>query len=117
MQGGAIMGKALIQLSQAQRQELEQARKHHAKAYLREKCAALLKIAAGYSRREVAATGLNNAHAPDTLSDWIAAYQQAGLAGLLVHKGRGRKPAFSPSLPYSGASQGATRRDDPSGST
>ncbi len=31
------------------------------------------------------------------MSDWIDRYQSEGLAGLVVRKGRGRKPAFSPS--------------------
>jgi hypothetical protein len=57
---------------------------------------------------------LNHRHAPDTLSDWIAAYRYKGLAGLLVHPGRGRKPAFSPSLPLTGTGQGATHRDSAS---
>ena len=110
------MGKALVAWSQAQHKELQEARKHHPKPYVREKCAALLKVAAGRSCREVAWSGLNNVHAPDTLSDWIAAYQHQGLAGLVVGQGRGRKPAFSPCLPHSRAGKRATGGDDPSGS-
>jgi len=105
------MDRPLVQLSEAQRAELQEACKHHAKPYVREKCAAILKIARGRSCREVGRTGLINPHTPDTLSDWIAIYQHEGLAGLLVHKGRGRKPAFFPSLPAPGAGQGATGGD------
>jgi hypothetical protein len=110
------MGKALVEWSEQQRAQLQSACKHHAKPYVREKCAALLKVAIGRSCQEVARTGLLNRHAPDTLSDWIASYQQEGLDGLLVHKGRGRKPAFSPSRPDTGAGQGATYRGGASGS-
>jgi transposase len=88
----------LITLSDIQRAELEDACKHHPKPYLREKCAAVLKVAQGASCRDVAASGLLLRHAPDSVSDWIAAYTRHGLDGLLVQKGRGRKPAFSPSV-------------------
>jgi transposase len=88
---------ALITLSDEQRAELEHARKHHVKPYVREKCAAIIKVADGRSCREVAKSGLVNAHALDTITDWIKAYAEHGLEALVVHPGRGRKPAFSPS--------------------
>jgi transposase len=85
-----------VELSAAQEQELRWARDHHPKASVRSKCAAILKVAAGTSTRQVAAKGLLKPVAEETVSDWIDRYQSEGLAGLLVRKGRGRKPAFSP---------------------
>jgi transposase len=91
------MAQALhVELSAAQEQELRWARDHHPKAYVRSKCAGILKVAAGNSARQVAAAGLLKPVAEETVSDWIARYQNEGLAGLVVRKGRGRKPAFSP---------------------
>lgn len=85
-----------VTLQPAQEQELTWARKHHAKAYVRERAAAILKVAAGTSMRQVAANGLLHARTEEAVSEWIDRYLADGLSGLLVRKGRGRKPAFSP---------------------
>jgi transposase len=90
-----------VELSTVQRQELEQARNHHPLAYVREKAAAILKVANGESGRAVALHGLLRHRRPYTVYDWIARYQAEGLEGLKVKAGRGRKPAFSPSAPGS----------------
>jgi transposase len=66
---------------------------------LRERAAALLKIAQGASGLATARHGLLRARGPDTLYAWVARYQADGVAGLAIKPGRGRKPAFSPSLP------------------
>jgi len=86
-----------VTLSQHQSAELIKTRDHHALAYLRERAAAILKVAGGQPVRAVAASGLYKPRRRETVSDWITRYQQEGLDGLLVRKGRGRKPAFSPS--------------------
>lgn len=78
--------------------ELEQLRKHALKPYLRERAAAILKIAQGNSGRQTALHGLLKRHAPDTIYDWVRQYLAEGKAGLEIKAGRGRKPAFSPSL-------------------
>ena len=101
------MTTPLLTLSDTQRAQLQDACQHHPKAYVREKCAALLKMAQGRACAEVARQGLLTRHAPDTLADWRCRYQQEGITGLLVHTGRGRKPAFSPSRPHPGAGEGA----------
>lgn len=86
-----------LTLNEAQRSELRQTRDHAAKPYLRERAAVLLKIAHGCTLQEAArAAGLKRHH-PDTIGSWVHRYQQAGLAGLRIRPGRGRKPAFSPS--------------------
>jgi len=86
-----------IEVSEQQTQELGHARDPHAKAYLRVKAAAILKVAAGMSRRAVARQGLLKPVAEETVSRGVQTYLSEGLGGLLVKKGRGRKPAFSPS--------------------
>lgn len=91
------MGRSPLSLSAAQISELVALRDHHAKAYMREQAAAILKVAAGASRRQVALTGLHKARLPATVGTWVRRYQEQGVAGLLVQAGRGRPPAFSPS--------------------
>ena len=88
-----------IELSSEQKAELEQARDKHPKAYIRERCAAILKIATGQSAHQVALVGLYKKRTPDTVYNWFHRYQAEGLKGLFIHKGRGRKAAFFPSVP------------------
>jgi hypothetical protein len=91
-----------IELSAQQRCELQQCRDHHPKPYMREKAATFLKVAAGQSVRQVALLGLLRPHRPHHVGRWLDRYQAQGLVGLQVRTGRGRKPAFSPSLPRRG---------------
>src|SRR2546423_6950552 len=87
-----------ITLSEQQRAELLQARDHHSKAYVREKAAAILKIAdERLPALQVASHRLLKRRDDNTVRSWLRHYLQGGLAGLLVQKGRGKKPAFSPS--------------------
>lgn len=90
-------GRLKIELSQEQREELAWARDHDRLAYVRERCAAILKVADGESGRHVALYGLLKRRDTDSVYGWLRRYQAEGVAGLLVRKGRGRKPAFSPS--------------------
>jgi transposase len=76
-----------VVLTPGQERELIWTRDHHQKAYMRTKAAAILKVAAH---------GLLKPVKQDVVSDWIDRYESEGLSGLLVRKGRGRKPAFSP---------------------
>ena len=85
-----------IQLTAEQRKELERARDHDPRPYLREHAAAILKVADGLSGRQTARQGLLKARWPDTVYRWVERYQADGLTGLEVKPGRGRKPAFSP---------------------
>lgn len=86
-----------IELTAKQRQELEKARDHHQKPYVRERAAAILKVADGISGLQVARHGLLKERRPDTVYGWIHGYKAEGFAALIIKKGRGRKPAFSPS--------------------
>ena len=83
-------------LSAEQRAELAQLRDHHPKPYLRERAAALLKLADGWPFQLVAAQGLLRPRDPETVAAWLARYRAEGVAGLTIKPGRGRKPAFSP---------------------
>jgi len=78
--------------------DLEELRDHATKPYLRERAAAILKIAKGKSGREVALRGLLKPHWQDTIYEWVARYRAKGKAGLEIKPGRGRKPAFFPSV-------------------
>lgn len=88
-----------IELSAEQRQELERIRDHDKRAYLRERAAAILKIAAGNSGFQVARNQLTQPHWQDTVYEWVKRYQADGIQGLIIRSGRGRKPAFFPSVP------------------
>lgn len=93
------MAKALeLTLTDKQRAELLDLRDHAPQPYLRERAAALLKIAGGVSGRQVAQRGLLKPRKNDTVYVWHHRYQAEGMAGLRIKSGRGRKPAFSPSV-------------------
>ena len=85
-----------LDLSDEERRRLEEARDRHDKPYVRERATALLKIADGWSGREMALRGLLKQRKPDTVYDWFHRYQENGFNGLFISEGRGRKPAFSP---------------------
>jgi transposase len=97
-----------LELSEAERTTLEQAVKHHPKAYARERAAALLKIADGRVASWVAESGLLVRHAADTVYGWLTRYERDGLAALTIRVGRGRKPTLSPPAAQR-ASRGAGR--------
>ncbi len=92
------MPKALVLiLTPGQTRELEEVRDHDHRPYMRERAAALLKIAFGDSGRAVALHGLLKTRQEDTIYEWVKRYKADGLAGITIKPGRGRKPAFSPS--------------------
>jgi hypothetical protein len=102
----------VLLLTPQQQHDLEQARATHPFPSVRERAAALLKIAAGQSGRRVALSGLLKPRCTDTIYAWVHRFQAEGMAGLLVRPGRGRKPAFSPSLSHRrGRSRGAPPHD------
>lgn len=85
-----------ITLTSEQQHELEKIRDRHAQAYVRERAAALLKIARGQSAHHVALTGLLKPRDPDSVYGWLRRYQAEGISGLIIRPGRGRKPKFFP---------------------
>ena len=86
-------------LTHSEQEELTRLRDTAPHAYLRERAAALLKVDAGMSAARVAREGLLRPRKPDTVYEWIDRFIDDGIAGLCIRAGRGRKPAFSPSLP------------------
>src|SRR5687768_8857982 len=94
------MGKVRpLALSAAETAALVHLRDHAPKAYLRERAAALLKVAGGQPAAAVARSGLLRPRAADTVYAWLNRFTAAGVAGLTIQPGRGRKPAFSPCAP------------------
>jgi hypothetical protein len=103
-----------LDFTQEQRRQLEDLRAHAPKPYVRERAAALLKVADGMSARHVAAHGLLRRHWHRTIGRWAERFLAEGPAGLLVRSGRGRKPAFFPSLhDASAGAAGRARRRAP----
>jgi hypothetical protein len=74
-----------LTLTDGQRQELVRHRDHDSRPAVRERCAALLKVAAGQSPYAVARGGLLRPRDPDTVYAWLGYYQDEGLPGLLGH--------------------------------
>jgi transposase len=97
------MSESRLVLNPDDQQALLDLRDHAPKAYLRERAAALLKLAAGESLTQVAQAGLLRSRDRHTLLAWLRRYQAQGLAGLRLRAGRGRKPAFFPSQPAGSA--------------
>ncbi len=69
-----------------QRRELEQARDHDERPYVRERAAALLKIAEGQTPHAVARQGVLKPRDPDTIYGWLNVYEAAGLAGVIARQ-------------------------------
>lgn len=88
-----------LYLTDAERVTLTELRDHGPKPYLRERAAALLKIADGLAPTRIARSGLLRPRRPETVMAWLDRYTIDGIAGLQIQPGRGRKPAFSPSGP------------------
>lgn len=67
-----------LELTPEQRAELESHRDHDARPFVRERCAALLKVAAGMSPHAVARHGLLRPRDPDTVYEWVTWYEKLG---------------------------------------
>jgi len=75
-----------LTLTEEQLQQLRDLRDHDARPYVRERCAALLKVADGLAPHAVACHGLLRPRDPDTLYAWLDRFQAQGLPGLLAHQ-------------------------------
>jgi hypothetical protein len=64
---------------------------------LPERAAAVLQVADGLAVEVVAREGLLRLWDRHALNAWLRSFEADGVAGLTMHPGRGRKPAFSPS--------------------
>ena len=85
-----------ITLTAPQRESLVWLRDHHARPYVRERAAAILKLSDGMPMIVLARAGLLRPRARQTIHRWVRRFLQEGEEGLLLKAGRGRKPAFSP---------------------
>jgi hypothetical protein len=75
-----------LTLSLEQRRALVELRNQTKQEYIRERCAALLKIADGESAHSVARQGLLRLRDPDTVYGWLDCYEGEGIAGLHAHQ-------------------------------
>jgi hypothetical protein len=83
-----------ISLTEEQRQELLGLRDHDPRPYVRERGAAILKIAEGQSPHRVAQSGLLKPRDPDTIYAWLDRYETDGVAGLIAHPHGGSRGRF-----------------------
>lgn len=84
------------ELSEQDRRTLEGMRDTAAKPYLRERAAAVLKVADGERPMLVARSGLLRRRSHAIVYTWLHRFREEGITGLTIRQGRGRKPAFSP---------------------
>jgi len=83
-----------LPLSPAQQAELEHLRDHDPRPYVRERSAALLKIASGRPPHAVARQGLLRSRDPDTVYQWLDRYQAEGVAGIVGHPHGGNRRSW-----------------------
>jgi Winged helix-turn helix len=83
-----------ISLTEEQRQELVRLRDHDPRPYVRERGAAVLKIAEGQSPHRVAQSGLLKPRDPDTIYAWLDRYEAEGAAGLIAHPHGGSRGRY-----------------------
>jgi Helix-turn-helix domain len=83
-----------LRLSEAQREELIDEVRHHPRPYIRERCSAILKIAAGCSPHWVSRSGLLRRRKPDTLYRWLNIFEEEGLAGLRARQQGGPRRRY-----------------------
>jgi hypothetical protein len=79
------MVRRTLILTEEQCQELLRLRDHDHRPYVRERGAALLKIADGQAPHRVARQGLLKPRDPDTVYAWLDHYQASGVEGLIAH--------------------------------
>lgn len=80
-----------VTLSESQRLELEAYRDHDTRPDVRERCAAVLKVAGGRSPHWVACHGLLKARDPDAVYGWLDYYAAEGVSGLIAHRHGGTR--------------------------
>lgn len=85
-----------LTLSESDHHLLDRLRRTSTSATIRERAAAILKVAAGSSASEVARNGLLIPRRPQTVQEWVKSYLQFGIESLVINEGRGRKPTFPP---------------------
>ena len=74
-----MVARREVLLSSEGRAQLEKARDHDPRPQVRERCAAVLKVADGHSAHAVARHGLLKPRKPDTVYWWLDLYEHDGL--------------------------------------
>src|SRR5258706_6816671 len=97
--GKGVLMPGYVPRTEPEGQEWPRLRDQAPKPYLRERAAALLKVAAGQSAAAVARSGLLRSRKPDTIYTWLDRFLIDGIDALAIQSGRGRKGAFSPLRP------------------
>jgi hypothetical protein len=75
-----------VGLAPEQRTEWLWYRDHDPRPYVRERCAAVLKVGDATTAREVARQGLLKRREPDTVYAWLGSYQLEGVAGSIARQ-------------------------------
>ncbi len=83
-----------LSLTADQQRELQHLRDHDPRPYVRERCAALLKIAQGCTPHAVARQGLLRPRDPDTVYHWLDRFQAEGLVGVLGYPHGGNRRSW-----------------------
>ena len=81
-----MASRRTLRLKTREQRELEHYRDHDTRPYVRERCSALLRIAAGETPHAVARQGVLKPRDPDTLYGWLYVYEEEGVAGLVAHQ-------------------------------
>jgi hypothetical protein len=89
-----MLQRRTLPLSPTQRAELEHLRDHDSRPYVRERSAALLKIADGRAPHAVAREGLLRSRDPDTIYQWLDRYQAEGVAGIVGYPHGGNRRSW-----------------------
>jgi hypothetical protein len=89
-----MVQKRTLELTETERAALVEHRDHDSNPQIRERCAALLKIAAGQSAYAVARQGLLKPREPDTVYEWLDWYEHEGVDGLLSRLQGGNHRSF-----------------------
>ena len=84
--------KRCIELTDDQQLTLREAIKYHPKHEFRRGCQALLWSHKNWAAQTIAA---ELEVCPQTIGNWLTAWQEDGLVGLMRQKGQGRKPILS----------------------
>ena len=81
-----MASRRTLRLKTREQRELEYYRDHDPRPYVRERCSALLRIAAGETPHAVAQHGVLKPRDPDTLYGWLQIYEEEGVVGLVAHQ-------------------------------
>src|SRR5947209_695227 len=105
----AMVRRRTLDLTADAHEALVDCRDHDPHPQMRERAAALLKIAHGASPHAVAVGGLLRRRKPDTVYTWLDRYETAGLQGLREHLHQGHSRGRLRRRPDSAAAAVAAR--------